>query len=66
MIYVDAEYVPQLAVARAGAWGMDMSRLFMLLPEPGRYFMDFCGAMDRDRLTEMVYALEPELIVWIR
>lgn len=63
VIYVDAEYVPQLAVARAGAWGMDMSRLFMLLPEPGRYFMDFCGAMDRDRLTEMVYALEPELIV---
>jgi len=55
--------VPQLAVARAGAWGMDMSRLFILLPEPGRYFMDFCGATDRDRLTEMVYALEPELIV---
>ena len=63
VIYVDAEYVPQLAVARAGAWGMDMRRLFMLLPEPGRYFMDFCGATDRDRLTEMVYALEPELIV---
>jgi hypothetical protein len=63
VIYVDAEVVPQLAVARAAAWGMDMQHLFMLLPEPGRYFMDFTASTDRDRLTEMVYALEPALIV---
>lgn len=63
VLYVDAEVVPQLAVARAAAWGMNLERLFMLLPEPGRYFIDFTAAADRDRLTEMVYALEPALIV---
>lgn len=63
VIYVDAEAVPQLAAERAAAWGMDTRRLFMLLPEEGRFFVDFSAAPDRDRLTEMVYALDPALIV---
>lgn len=63
VLYVDAEYVPQLAVERAAAWAMDTYRLYMMLPVDGRFFIDFCAADDRDRLTEMVYAIEPALIV---
>lgn len=63
VIYVDAEFVPQLIAERAASWGMDTSRLFMMLPGEGRFYIDFSDAVDRDRLTEMVYDIEPALIV---
>jgi len=62
VIYVDAEFVPQLAAERAATWKMDTSRLFMMLPEQN-FFIDFCHEEDRDRLIEMVYAVQPALIV---
>jgi len=63
VIYVDAEYVPQLAAERAASWKMDTSQLFMMLPEEGRFYIDFSDEADRDRLTEMIYMVEPGLIV---
>jgi len=62
VIYVDAEVVPQLIAHRAKLWRMDMSRLFLMLPQ-GKLFIDFADQDDRDHLAEMVYHLSPALIV---
>lgn len=63
VIYVDAEVVPQLINARAEAWGMDRSRLYLMLPGGERLFIDFSEMEDRDELVEMAYTLAPALIV---
>jgi len=63
VIYVDAEVVPQLINQRAEAWGMDRSRLYLMLPEGERLFIDFSEMEDREMLVEMAYILAPALIV---
>ncbi len=63
VVYVDAEAVPQIQNQRAEAWGMDRSRLYLLLP-PERYgLIDFCQEEDQDRLVQMAYELQPHLVV---
>jgi hypothetical protein len=63
VVYVDAEAVPQIQNQRAEAWGMDRSRLYLLMP-PDRYgLIDFCQEEDQDRLVQMVYELQPHLVV---
>jgi hypothetical protein len=63
VVYVDAEAVPQIQNQRAQAWGMDRSRLYLLLP-PERYgLIDFCQEEDQDRLVQMAYELQPHLVV---
>ena len=61
-IYVDAELVPQITLARARAWSMDFSKLYLMMPEPNE-MIDLTQESDRDRLVEMVNELEPAIVV---
>jgi hypothetical protein len=63
VLYVDAEAVPQIQNERAAAWGMDRSRLFLMLPKDPYGMIDFGEEEEQDRLVEMVYKLRPELVV---
>jgi hypothetical protein len=62
VIYVDAEAVPQLLNERAQAWGIDRSRLFLMLPEPHE-MIDFAYSKHQDQLIEMVHSIQPALII---
>jgi hypothetical protein len=63
VVYVDAEAVPQIQNQRAQAWGMDRSRLYLLLPLERYGLVDFCQEEDQDRLIQMAYELQPHLVV---
>jgi hypothetical protein len=63
IIYVDAEAVPQLINQRVEAWGMDKSRLFLMLPTTERMFIDFSEEEDREHLLAMATRLGPALVV---
>jgi len=62
VIYVDAEMVPQILNERAQNYGMDRSKLFVMLPEPGE-MIDLGQLRYQDRLAEMTAVLNPELII---
>jgi len=62
VIYVDAEAVPQILNERALNYGIDRSKLFMMVGEPGE-MIDLGQQSYQDRLKEMVAMLEPELII---
>ena len=62
IIYVDAEMVPQILNERAQNYGMDRSKLFLMLAEPGE-MIDLGQARYQERLTEMTAILKPELII---
>ncbi|MBN2147994.1 MAG: AAA family ATPase [Anaerolineales bacterium] len=62
VIYVDGENVPQVLNERAENYGIDRSKLFVMLPEEGEG-MDLCLPRYQDRLAEMVAVLEPELVI---
>ena len=63
MVYVDAEAVPQIQNERAAGWGMDRSRLYLMQPEERYGWIDFCGEEDQYRLLQMLYELQPHLVV---
>lgn len=60
--YVDAEIVPQILNQRAEHYGLDRSKLFVMLPELGE-MIDLDQPRYQDRLTEMAALLNPELII---
>lgn len=62
IIYVDAEMVPQILNERAQRCGIDRSKLFVMLPEPGE-MIDLGHPRYQDRLTEMAAILQPELVI---
>lgn len=62
VIYVDAEMVPQILNERAGHYGLDRSRLFVMLPDPGE-MIDLGREYYQKKLTEMAARLQPELII---
>jgi len=62
IIYVDAEMVPQILNQRSQRYGMDRSKLFIMLPEPGE-MIDLGKPRYQDRLSEMTAVLNPELII---
>jgi hypothetical protein len=63
IVYVDAEAVPQIKNEQALAWGMDRSRLYLLLPPEVYGMIDLGQVAHQDRLLEMVSDLKPELVV---
>jgi hypothetical protein len=77
VVYVDAEALPQVLLARALSWGMDISRLFLLLPpiatpesphlSTGDYctdgIIDLSDPLQRDRLINLVSAKNPQLLI---
>ncbi len=62
IIYVDAEMVPQILNQRAEHYGLDRSKLFVMLPETGE-MIDLGQPRYQDRLVEMAALLNPELII---
>ena len=62
IIYVDAEMVPQILNERTLHYGMDRSKLFLMLGEPGE-MIDLGKERYQERLTEMTEILKPELII---
>jgi hypothetical protein len=63
VLYVDAESVPQIQNQRALAWGMDRSRLFLMMPDDPYEAIDFGSPAHQDLLVDMCYHLEPHLVV---
>ena len=63
VVYVDAEAIPQVQNDRAVAWGMDRSKLYLLLPPEAYGCLDFGLEEHQDRLIEMCHQLRPELVV---
>ena len=62
VIYVDAEFVPQLLKSRCESWQLDMSRLFLMLPDANDA-VDFSSDKYKDRLRAMIERLKPELVI---
>lgn len=62
IIYVDAEMVPQILNQRAEHYGLDRSKLFVMLPEAGE-MIDLGQPRYQDSLVEMTALLNPELII---
>jgi hypothetical protein len=62
IVYVDAESVPQILNERAKHYGIDRSKLFVMLPEHGT-MLDFNTLKCQEQLIERVAALEPELVI---
>ena len=62
VVYVDAELVPQITLARASAWNMDFSKLYLMMPETND-IIDLIRESDRDRLVEMVHEINPAIVV---
>lgn len=62
VIYIDAEMVPQLLKERAEAWKIDMSKLFLMLPNPNDA-LDFSRTEYQQRLRAMATTLKPAMIV---
>jgi RecA/RadA recombinase len=62
VVYVDAEAVPQILNERAAHYGVDRSKLFLMLPEHG-VMLDFNTQECQEQLIERVAALQPELVI---
>lgn len=62
-IYVDAEAIPQIQNQRAVAWNMNRDRLYLMLPPATYGMIDFTSTEHQDRLIDMAYQLQPQLIV---
>lgn len=65
ILYVDAENFPDLTNERAEVWGMDRSRLFLMLPDmvQERKLIDFTDRVSQDLLIDMMHFLHPELVI---
>lgn len=62
VIYIDAEMVPQLLKERAEAWNIDMSKLFLMLPNPNE-MIDFSRPDYQQKLRQMAAVLKPAMII---
>ena len=58
VIYVDAEAIPQLQNQRAEAWGMDRSRIYLMMPPEAYGMIDFGDEAEQDRVIEVVREFE--------
>jgi len=62
VLYIDAENVPQLINERAEHWQLDRRRLYLMLPDDSE-ILDLSAEKYRDRLVEMMHAINPALII---
>ncbi len=63
VVYIDGENIPQVHNERAIAWSMPREQLYMMLPDEEAMLIDLSGERDQEILAQMVYRLEPALIV---
>ena len=62
VLIVDAEGAPALLNQRARAWGIDGSRLYLMI-SPGGGLIDLSTTREQMRLYEMCRSIEPVLVV---
>jgi len=62
VIYIDAEAVPQIINQRAANWGMDLQRIYLMLPEDYE-IIDLSESRHQQQLVQMTWYLRPQLIV---
>jgi len=62
VIYVDGEMVPQILAERAENWNIDLTRLYLMLPNPNDC-LDLTRHEYQEKLRSMVSALHPGLVV---
>jgi len=64
VIYVDAENTPTIFKKRVGVWGDgELDDIFLMLPEDDRLVINLDDEIDRDRLWDMAWTIEPTLII---
>ena len=63
VVYVDAEATPQIHNERIEMWGIDRSRLYLMVPDVEDLFIDLNQTVHRDRLVEMITTVNPGLVV---
>lgn len=63
VIYVDGERIPSVHNDRAMAWHMPCERLYMLLADEEDGLLALESEKYQERLTQMVYRLEPALVI---
>lgn len=63
IIYIDGENIPQVHNERAQSWGLPREQLYMLLPDEEDILIDLSGQKYQELLTQMVYRLEPALVI---
>jgi hypothetical protein len=63
VIYVDGENIPQVHNDRAVAWGLPRERLYLLLASEEDVLLDLSTAKYQEVLAQMVFRLEPALVV---
>lgn len=64
VLYVEAEYAPQILKKRLTGWTSDeLRRLSIMSPAPDKMMIDLNQYDDRDRLLDMVYQVRPELVI---
>jgi len=62
VIYVDAEAVPQILNERAKYYDINRHKLYVMLPDGGD-MVDFGQERYREKLIDMVWTLQPDLVI---
>jgi hypothetical protein len=64
VLFVDAENTPTIHKQRLSVWPAELlDQLYFMLPMSGRFAIDLNTLADRDRLSDMVWALRPLLVI---
>ena len=64
VLYVDAENTPMIFKKRVSVWDpTDLKNLYMMLPDEERMLINLDGCQDSDRLWDMVYTIQPTLVI---
>lgn len=63
VIYIDGENIPEVHNERALAWDLPRANLYPLLPDEEDMLIDLSGQKYQELLSQMVYRLEPALVV---
>jgi len=64
VIYVDAENTPSIFKARVQPWtSRELARMYLMLPDQERLVINLDDILDRERLWDMIYTIQPVLTI---
>jgi len=64
VIYVDAENTPSIFKARVQPWtSSELARIYLMLPDQERLVINLDDILDRERLWDMIYTIQPVLTI---
>jgi len=64
VIYVDAENTPSIFKARVQPWSSrELARMYLMLPDDDRLVINLDDMIDRERLWDMIYTIQPVLTI---